>query len=189
VVEGAVIGLIGSVLLITLWLFLAVQTWRLILPILATLGLGLMLTLLFAAVAVGTLNLISVGFGILFVGIAVDFAIQFSVRYRERRFEFPDPAEAMRQNAVRTGDQILVAAVATSAGFLGFVPTDFSGVAELGLIAGVRCCDVRWFSWLRADGFFRRRRARPHRRHRHADRVPLHVGVPAGDHHAVSPAW
>jgi uncharacterized protein len=136
VVQGAVFGLIGSVVLITLWLFLAVQTWRLILPILATLGLGLMLTLLFASVAVGTLNLVSVGFGILFVGIAVDFAIQFSVRYRERRFEYPDPAEAMRQNAVRTGDQILVAAIATSAGFLGFVPTDFSGVAELGLIAG-----------------------------------------------------
>jgi hopanoid biosynthesis associated RND transporter like protein HpnN len=136
VVQGAVFGLIGSVVLITLWLFLAVQTWRLILPILATLGLGLMLTLLFATVAVGTLNLVSVGFGILFVGIAVDFAIQFSVRYRERRFEYPDPAEAMRQNAVRTGDQILVAAIATSAGFLGFVPTSFSGVAELGLIAG-----------------------------------------------------
>ena len=100
VVQGAVVGLIGSVVLITLWLFLAVQTWRLIVPILATLGLGLMLTLLFAAVAVGTLNLVSVGFGILFVGIAVDFAIQFSVRYRERRFEYPDPAEAMRQNAV-----------------------------------------------------------------------------------------
>jgi hopanoid biosynthesis associated RND transporter like protein HpnN len=136
VVQGTVIGLIGSVALITLWLFLAVQTWRLILPILATLALGLMLTLLFASVAVGKLNLVSVGFGILFVGIAVDFAIQFSVRYRERRFEYPDPAEAMRQNAVRTGDQILVAAMATAAGFFGFVPTDFSGVAELGLIAG-----------------------------------------------------
>ena len=137
VVQGAVVGLIGSVILITLWLFLAVRTWRLILPILATLGLGLALTLLFATVAIGTLNLVSVGFGILFVGIAVDFAIQFSVRYRERRFEYPDPAEALRQNAARTGVQILVAAVATSAGFLGFVPTDFSGVAELGLIAGV----------------------------------------------------
>jgi hopanoid biosynthesis associated RND transporter like protein HpnN len=137
VVQGAVFGLIGSVVLITLWLFLAVKTWRLILPILATLGLGLMLTLLFATLAVGTLNLVSVGFGILFVGIAVDFAIQFSVRYRERRFEFPDPVEAMRQNAIRTGAQILIAAIATSAGFLGFVPTAFSGVAELGLIAGI----------------------------------------------------
>jgi hypothetical protein len=137
VAQGAVEGLIGSVLLITVWLLLAVRTWRLIVPILLTLGLGLMLTLLFASVAVGTLNLVSVGFGILFVGIAVDFAIQFSVRYRERRFQFPDAGEALRQTAGRAGVQILVASLATAAGFLAFVPTQFAGVAELGLIAGV----------------------------------------------------
>ena len=137
VAQGAVEGLVGSVLLITLWLFLAVRTWRLILPILGTLLLGLALTVLFASVAVGTLNLVSVGFGVLFVGIAVDFAIQFSVRYRERRFEISNRAEAMRQTGRRVGAQILVAALATAAGFLAFVPTDFSGVAELGLIAGV----------------------------------------------------
>ncbi|MBV8132376.1 MAG: MMPL family transporter [Alphaproteobacteria bacterium] len=137
VAHGAILGMIGSVLLISLWLFLAVHSWRLILPILLTLGLGLMLTLLFAAAAVGTLNLVSVGFGILFVGIAVDFAIQFCVRYRENRHRHPDPAAAMAETGRRVGGQILVAAAATSAGFLAFVPTDFRGVAELGLIAGV----------------------------------------------------
>jgi len=137
VAEGAVAGMIGSVLLISLWLLLAVHTWRLIVPILLTLGLGLMLTLLFAAAAVGTLNLVSVGFGILFVGIAVDFAIQFSVRYREMRLANPEPAGALAETGRRVGGQILVAATATAAGFLAFVPTDFRGVAELGLIAGV----------------------------------------------------
>src|SRR5689334_19813492 len=137
VAEGAVAGLIGSLILITLWLFLAVHTWRLIIPILSTLILGLLLTVLFASAAVGTLNLVSVGFGVLFVGIAVDFAIQFSVRYREYRFEVGDPAGAMRETARRVGVQILIAALATAAGFLAFVPTDFSGVAELGLIAGI----------------------------------------------------
>jgi uncharacterized protein len=136
VAQGAVKGLIGSVILITVWLYLAVRTWRLIVPILLTLGLGLMLTLLFAALAVGTLNLISVGFGVLFVGIAVDFAIQFSVRYREYRHETGDPVLGMRETGARSGVQILCAALATSAGFLAFVPTAFSGVAELGLIAG-----------------------------------------------------
>jgi uncharacterized protein len=137
VAKGAVAGMIGSVLLISLWLFLAVGTWRLIVPILLTLALGLMLTLLFAAAAVGTLNLVSVGFGILFVGIAVDFAIQFCVRYREMRWENPDHGAAMAETGRRVGGQILVAAAATSAGFLAFVPTEFRGVAELGLIAGV----------------------------------------------------
>jgi uncharacterized protein len=137
VAQGAVVGLVGSILLISLWLFLAVRSWRLIVPILGTLGLGLMLTLLFAAAAVGTLNLVSVGFGILFVGIAVDFAIQFSVRYRAMRRDYPDPARAMAETGRQVGGQILVAAMATSAGFLAFVPTQFRGVAELGLIAGV----------------------------------------------------
>jgi len=136
VAQGAVEGLIGSVVLITLWLYLAVRTWRLIVPILLTLGLGLTLTLLFATMAVGTLNLVSVGFGVMFVGIAVDFAIQFSVRYREYRHMAGDAARGMRQTGARAGVQILCASLATAAGFLAFVPTAFSGVAELGLIAG-----------------------------------------------------
>jgi hopanoid biosynthesis associated RND transporter like protein HpnN len=136
VAEGTVFGLIGSVALITLWLFLAVRSWRLIAPILATLGLGLMLTLLFAATAIGTLNLVSVGFGVLFVGIAVDFSLQFAVRFREARHDTGEVAEALRLTARRAGGAILVAALATAAGFLAFVPTAFSGVAELGLIAG-----------------------------------------------------
>jgi hopanoid biosynthesis associated RND transporter like protein HpnN len=137
VAQGAVTGLIGSILLITLWLFLAVRSWRLIVPILLTLVLGLVYTVTFAALAVGTLNLVSVGFGILFVGIAVDFAIQFCVRYREFRYEMPNEQGALRQTGRCVGRQILVAAAATSAGFLAFVPTQFRGVAELGLIAGV----------------------------------------------------
>lgn len=137
VAQGAVAGMIGSLVLITLWLFLAVHTWRLIVPILMTLILGLMVTVLFASVAVGTLNLVSVGFGVLFVGIAVDFAIQFSVRYREYRYETGDPAQAISETGRRVGVQLLIAALATAAGFLAFVPTDFSGVAELGLIAGI----------------------------------------------------
>jgi hopanoid biosynthesis associated RND transporter like protein HpnN len=136
VAQGTVTGLIVSTILITLWLFLAVRSWRLIIPVLGTLGLGLMLTLLVAATAIGTLNLVSVGFGVLFVGIAVDFALQFAVRFREAKHDAADIAEALRLTARRAGGAILIAALATAAGFLAFVPTDFSGVAQLGLIAG-----------------------------------------------------
>jgi predicted RND superfamily exporter protein len=125
VAQGAVEGMVASILLITLWLFLAVRSWRLIVPILLTLALGLTLTLLFAAISIGTLNLISVGFGALFLGIAVDFAIQFCVRYREMRRLHPDVAGAMGETARCAGGQILVAATAMAAGFLSFVPTDF----------------------------------------------------------------
>lgn len=137
VAEGAVEGMIASAVLIAFLLFLAVRTWRLILPILATLGLGLILTVMFAALAVGRLNLVSVGFGVLFLGLAVDFAIQFSVRFREQRLFRPDIAAAFAGTAASAGGQILFAAMTTAAGFLAFVPTDFQGVAELGLIAGI----------------------------------------------------
>ena len=137
VAQGAAAGMVGSILLITLWLFLAVHSWRLIVPILLTLGTGLVFTLVFAAVAVGTLNLVSVAFAILFIGIAVDFAIQFSVRLREVRVTIPELEPALAEATRRVARQILVAAAATAAGFLAFVPTEFRGVAELGLIAGV----------------------------------------------------
>jgi len=137
VAQGALVGTLASAALIVLWLVLAVRSWRLIVPIVLTLFLGLLATTGFAALAVGTLNLISVAFAILFVGIAVDFAIQFSVRYREVRLHVPEPDQALSTTAHMVGPQIMVAAAATAAGFLAFVPTSFSGVAELGLIAGV----------------------------------------------------
>jgi hopanoid biosynthesis associated RND transporter like protein HpnN len=135
--QGAIAGLIGSFVLIAVWLFIGIRSVRLIVPVLLTLVLGLLLTTGFAALAVGTLNLVSVAFAILFVGIAVDFAIQFSVRFREMRRHAPDARAALTATVQRVGVQILVAAIATSAGFLAFVPTSFIGVAQLGLVAGV----------------------------------------------------
>ena len=136
VAEGAVAGLVGSLVLVIVWLVLAVRSWRVVVPIVLTLLLGLLLTTGFATITSSPLNLISVAFAILFVGIAVDFAIQFSVRFREAQWGQAKLALALAETGRRAGGQILVAAAATAAGFLAFVPTDFVGVAELGLIAG-----------------------------------------------------
>ncbi len=136
VANGAAGGLAASLVLVTLWLWIAVRSWRLILPILGTLLLGLDLTAAFAALAVGTLNLVSVAFAVLFVGLAVDFAIQFTVRFREASTTHADTASALGAAGRRSGAQILVAALSTSAGFFAFTPTSFAGVAQLGLIAG-----------------------------------------------------
>ncbi len=134
--QGLVAGGVISVILIALWLYLALRSWRLILPILATLLLGLALTISFAAIAIGVMNLISVAFAILFIGLAVDFAIQFCVRLRDVRHDVPELALAIPETARQAGGQIALAAAATACGFLAFAPTDFVGVAELGIIAG-----------------------------------------------------
>jgi uncharacterized protein len=136
VANGAVEGLLISFALVGLLLFLAVGTWRMVVPILLTLVLGLLLTTGFAALAVGTLNLVSVAFAVLFTGIAVDFSIQFAVRLREARMYYPVLTDALLQTSRRAGAQILVASLASMAGFMGFTPTSFLGVAQLGLIAG-----------------------------------------------------
>ena len=139
VAQGAVRELLGSLALITLWLLLAVRSWRILVPIVIVLLFGLLVTTGFAAIAVGTLNLVSVAFAVLFIGIAVDFNIQFSVRFRAQRDSHGAALsihDALAATGRETGQQILIAALATSAGFLAFTPTDFKGVSQLGLIAG-----------------------------------------------------
>jgi hopanoid biosynthesis associated RND transporter like protein HpnN len=134
--KGIVTDTVISVLLILAWLVLAVRRLRYILAIVLTLVIGLLLTTFFAAAAIGTLNLISVAFAVLFVGLAVDFAIQISVRYRDER-RSADTEAALMSTMRKAGNSVLLAAVAIAAGFFAFVPTSFVGVAELGLIAGV----------------------------------------------------
>jgi hopanoid biosynthesis associated RND transporter like protein HpnN len=135
--EGIVTDTVISVVLILLWLVLAVRRLRYILAIVLTLILGLLLTTFFASIAIGTLNLISVAFAVLFVGLAIDFAIQICVRYRDERRLSPDAETALVETLRKTGNSVLLAAVSIAAGFFAFVPTSFVGVAELGLIAGV----------------------------------------------------
>ncbi len=137
VAQGAEAGLLGSMALVAILLFLALRSWRLIVPVLLSLLLGLLLTTGFAALAVGTLNLVSVAFAVLFVGIAVDFGIQITARFREERLQDPSIHGALDRTGRRAGQQVLVASCASAAGFLAFTPTKFIGVAQLGLIAGV----------------------------------------------------
>jgi hopanoid biosynthesis associated RND transporter like protein HpnN len=134
--HGLVAGGIISLVLIALWLYLAVRSWRMIVPILLTLVMGLVLTLSFAAVTVKVMNLISVAFAILFIGLAVDFAIQYGVRLRDVRHGINDPGAAQDETARQAGGQIALAATAIACGMFAFAPTPFVGVAELGEIAG-----------------------------------------------------
>jgi hopanoid biosynthesis associated RND transporter like protein HpnN len=85
---------------------------------------------------VGSLNLLSVAFAVLFIGLGVDFGIQYSVRYRSERFKSNDLRLALEQAAERSAVPLSLAAMATAAGFLCFLPTDYKGISELGEIAG-----------------------------------------------------
>lgn len=134
VASGAEWGLVLSFALVAALLGLALRSWRLVGVTFATLVIGLIWTTGFAALAVGTLNLISVAFGIMFVGIAVDFGLQYAVRYGA--IVADGTIEALGRAGRTAGGAMTLASAATASGFLAFLPTDFDGVGELGLIAG-----------------------------------------------------
>ena len=120
--------------LIVLWL--ALRSWKIIGAVFFSLMVGLATTAALGLAMVGSFNLISIAFFVLFVGLGVDFGIQFSVRYRTERHEHHDLREALRWAARKAGDPLALAAAATAVGFFSFLPTDYRGLSELGLIAG-----------------------------------------------------
>lgn len=129
------VGLLSLVFVIGL-LAIGLQSLRLVLATLATLLIGLIWTATFATLAIGELNLISVAFAVLFIGLSVDFGIHFTLRYRELIDGGSSHAEALSLAAGGVGRALTLSAVAAAIGFLSFLPTSYRGVSELGLISG-----------------------------------------------------
>ncbi len=133
--EGVGWSTLLPVALLCFWLLLGLRSPRTVAAILLTLITGLILCAAGAALTIGPFNPISVAFAPLFVGIAIDFGIQFGVRHVAELCAVPPP-EALRESARRVGGPLAVAAAATAVGFYAFVPTAYSGVSDLGRIAG-----------------------------------------------------
>jgi uncharacterized protein len=135
--QGALVNGIGTVAVVLVILWLALKSPRIISAVFINLFVGLSITAALGLFMVHALNMISVAFAVLCVGLGVDFGIQFSVRYRAERHQVPDLAEALALAARHVGVPLTLAAAAVTAGFFSFLPTDYRGVAELGEIAGV----------------------------------------------------
>ncbi len=135
--DGAVANGIGTVLVVLLILWMALHSSKIIFAVFINLFIGLSITTAMGLIMVGSLNLLSVAFAVLFVGLGVDFGIQYSVRYRSERFKSDDLQMALEKAAEYVAVPLSLAAMATAAGFLSFLPTDYKGVSELGEIAGV----------------------------------------------------
>jgi hopanoid biosynthesis associated RND transporter like protein HpnN len=133
--QAAMAGL-ASFVLVGLILSLGLRSARLVLATLLTLLVGLAWTAGFTAVAIGHFNMISVSFAVLFIGLGVDFGIHFGIRYRELASRGVDHGHALGETARSVGSSICLCATTTAIGFFAFAPTDFVGVAELGLISG-----------------------------------------------------
>ncbi|MCX7899187.1 MAG: MMPL family transporter, partial [Methylocystis sp.] len=136
IAENMALNTIGTLAIVMLILFAALRSPKLILAVFATLVVGLVLTSGLGILMIGRFNLISVAFAALFIGLGVDFGIQFAMRYREERHNDNDLERALIAATRGIGYSLTLAAISLLAGFFCFLPTSFRGVSELGLIAG-----------------------------------------------------
>ena len=134
--DGAIRNGIVTTVIVLIILWLALHSAKIIFAVFVNLFVGLSITTAVGLAMVGSLNLLSVAFAVLFIGLGVDFGIQFSVRYRSERFKNDNLTMALEEAARRAAVPLSLAAMATAAGFLCFLPTDYKGIAELGKIAG-----------------------------------------------------
>ncbi len=134
--DNAALNITVSLLAVFVILWLALHSARIILAVAISLVVGLAISAAFGLFLVGALNVISVAFFVLFVGLGVDFGLQFSVRYRAERHDYGNLRAALRSAARKAGAPLALAAAATAVGFSSFLPTAYRGLSELGEIAG-----------------------------------------------------
>ncbi|WP_161554140.1 MMPL family transporter [Stenotrophobium rhamnosiphilum] len=134
--DGAILSGLASLILVAGFLYAGLRSLNLVLSCLVALISGLILTAGFAVIGVGRLNLISIAFATLYIGIAIDYGVQFGMRYRELVAGGLSSHNALTETGGKFGEALVLCALATLVGFYAFIPTSYRGVAELGVIAG-----------------------------------------------------
>ena len=131
-------GLIGTIALAAILIMLrfAVRSPKVIGAILLTTLVGLVCAMACGLLLFHRFNVISVAFIPLFVGLGIDFGIQFSVRYRSEQQEGVSVGAALIASGNGMGRSLTLAAAAIASGFLAFGPTNYAGLSQLGVVAG-----------------------------------------------------
>lgn len=144
VAEDAKFTTLLSFVCVTLVIIVGLRSGSLLSAVLISLACGLIWTAAFATFFVGALNIISVCFAVLFIGMGVDFGIQFSMRYLEGSDRGLARSEALIAAGRDAGGALALAAVGAAISFLAFVPTSYQGLAQLGVISGGSMV-IAWF--------------------------------------------
>lgn len=111
------------------------QVWR-PLKVALCLLIGMGFSLGFTTLAVGRLNILTISFAPMLIGLAIDFGIHFITRYEEETRNRRTEAEAVDRTMTFTGQGIITAALTTAAAFLAMALTNFKGIRQMGIISG-----------------------------------------------------
>jgi uncharacterized protein len=97
---------------------------------------GLAYTLAFATLAIGHLNVLTITFVPMLIGLAIDFGVHLITRYEEELRHGKSAEAALTKAMVFTGQGIFTGALTTAGAFLAMAFTHFKGIQEMGLICG-----------------------------------------------------
>jgi hopanoid biosynthesis associated RND transporter like protein HpnN len=122
-----------SILIVSSFLWIAFKNLRIILVLISSILIGLSLTVGVTTILVGKLNLISVAFAVLFIGLSVDYGIQIFSRILEKH-AFIDESSIVKDTK-EISSTLLIASIPSMIGFLSFTPTNYIGLSELGIIS------------------------------------------------------
>ena len=129
---GNIIAGILSILIVSFLLWIAFKDLKIIFILVGSILIGLSITMGIVSLTIGKLNLISVAFAVLFIGLTVDYGIQIVLRILERK-EVEKINVFPGLNSI--SNTLLIASIPTMVGFLSFIPTNYIGLSELGIIS------------------------------------------------------
>lgn len=133
------IAFAGSASLIGLLLILAIgiRSMRIILACYITVLVGLTWTFAAGLALVGHYSTISIVFMVMFIGLAVDFAIHLCLHIQEQRRFQPDNLVSTQQAIQHSIRPLSLCALSSAIGFMSFYPTAYTGLGELGVISAL----------------------------------------------------
>lgn len=134
--SGAASAGLLSALFVALVLFFGVRSGRAVAAMVINLVFGLAVTGAVALWVFGSLNIISVAFAVLFIGLGIDFSIHILLRAREDA-DAPNVGSALANAAGTSGVALALCAPTTALAFLSFTATGYAGLAQLGAIAAM----------------------------------------------------
>ena len=107
-------------------------------PLKATfcLVIGLGYTLGFTTLVIGHLNILTITFLPMLIGLCIDFGVHLISRYEEELHRGRTEREALEKAMVYTGMGIFTGCFTTAGAFLAMGLTNFKGIQEMGIISG-----------------------------------------------------
>jgi hypothetical protein len=133
--DSTVASIVSLVLCSLIFIYAYRETGR-PLKAVACLVVGLGYTMGFTTLVIGHLNILTITFAPILIGLAIDFGIHFITRYEEETRNRLPPFEAVEKAMVFTGQGIVTGALTTAFAFLAMGLTDFKGIQEMGIISG-----------------------------------------------------